>query len=97
MKKGIKKLLCLMLVVAMASTVFTACSSGSKGPRVELKPMTEDVITLTYAFWEDKAIVDLIMEDWNALYPNITETPSFRLKRYIPMSRDAAGSQRATS
>ncbi|MBE5940246.1 MAG: extracellular solute-binding protein [Lachnospiraceae bacterium] len=72
MKKGIKKLLCLMLVVAMASTVFTACSSGSKGPRVELKPMTEDVITLTYAFWEDKAIVDLIMEDWNALYPNIT-------------------------
>jgi len=70
MKKSLKKLFCLMIMVTMVTTLLTACTSKSGG-KVTLRPMTTDEITLSYAFWEDHAIAEKILEDWNALYPNV--------------------------
>lgn len=70
MKKSFKKIVCLFIMVTMVATMISACSSKPK-QTVQLREMTKDEITLKYLFWEDHAIVEKIMEDWNKLYPNI--------------------------
>ncbi len=75
MAKNMKKLLALLLVVALASTCFTACKSEGK-KKANIRPIyTDRDIELSYAFWEDSAIFEQIYKDWLAKYPNISITP----------------------
>ncbi|MBE5940244.1 MAG: hypothetical protein E7266_07590 [Lachnospiraceae bacterium] len=75
MAKNMKKLLALLLVVALAATCFTACSGDGK-KKVNIRDIYTDVdINLSYAFWEDGDIFEKIYQDWLAKYPNITIDP----------------------
>ncbi len=84
MKKNLKKLLSLMLVVALTGSLFTACGGSSSTEtetaagtattekKKELKPMnTTDPITLTYTFWQDIEISEKLELEFENLYPNI--------------------------
>ena len=71
MSKNIKKLVCLVLVVAMTGSMFTACGKKQEKKVETLREMTKDNITLTYQFWEDGPIVECLYENWLEKYPNI--------------------------
>lgn len=75
MAKNMKKLLSLLLVVALAATCFTACSDSGKDDVNIRDVYTDRDITLKYAFWEDDAIFEKINADWLAKYSNITIEP----------------------
>jgi len=72
MAKSMKKLLSLLLVVALSVTCFTACSSKKKQTYSLRDVYTDRDIELSYAFWEDTPIFEKILADWNAKYPRIT-------------------------
>jgi len=69
-----KKLVCLLLVVAMAMTLLAGC--GSKAPKktgeVDENGVTKDEITLTYWHYEDETTINLLAEAFMKKYPNIT-------------------------
>jgi len=73
MAKRIKKSLSLLLTVTMLVTLFVGC--GKKEATVSA-PTLKDVdrktpMELSYMFWEDKHVVDKLVEGWTEAYPNI--------------------------
>lgn len=79
MKKNLKKLLSLMLIVALTGSLFTACGgdSGEKKKVTTLTKMnTTDDITLNYTFWQDIEIVQALEKEFEKLYPNIDVVPT---------------------
>ena len=72
MAKSFKKLVCLFLVVALATTCLTACGS-KKTTKATLRDFNDEVsLKFTYAFWEDGQIFEKIYADWQELHPNCT-------------------------
>ena len=73
MTKKMKRVICLLLVVVLSTSMLTGCKKGKKEvTKVDgLVPLTEDNIEISYAFWEDKPIVDKLVEAWNEVHPNI--------------------------
>ncbi len=73
MTKKMKRVICLLLVVVLSTSMLTGCKKGKKEvTKVDgLVPLTEDDIEISYAFWEDKPIVDKLVEAWNEVHPNI--------------------------
>lgn len=85
MTKNVKKVLCLLMSVAMVVTLFTACggdndkpnaggSNGETTPRVtkELEPLnTTDDITISYLTWENSYLMDELAKRFNAEHSNL--------------------------
>lgn len=73
MAKRIKKSLCLLLTVTMVATLFIGCGGGEEGGQTEkvtLQAMSEDPMTLGYAYWEDNHVVASLVKGWNEIHPN---------------------------
>lgn len=68
-----KKIVCMLLVMAMAITMLAGC--GSKAPKktgeVDENGVTKDEITLTYWHYEDETTINLLAEAFMKKYPNI--------------------------
>ncbi len=73
MTKGMKKLISLLLIVALSVGLLSACGEDKK-PKVKYSLAavnTTDQMTLTYTYWEDELIVDELAKKFMEKYPNI--------------------------
>lgn len=78
MRNNVKRLLCLLLVVALSGSLFTGCSKRVNRVSVEglIDMNTTDKFTLQYTYWQDNMIVEELAKAFMAKYPNITVKPT---------------------
>lgn len=74
MAKRIKKSLCLLLTVTMVATLFIGCGSSdntTNKPKQQLQAMDDKTpMELSYAYWEDKYVVESLAKGWEEKHPN---------------------------
>lgn len=66
-----KKILTLILTAALATSILAGCKKEEK-KEAEKPAWQNEKITLKYASWEDKEIVDAMLKAFTEKYPNIT-------------------------